>query len=169
MLKNVVLPAPFGPISDTIDLRGTVKSTSSLATSPPNSLRSCAVSSSASLTGHLQVVQRLVVHAFVELRCAPLRWDQALRPEQHRHDEDDAEDPELVQRHVDVRVEVPVDPRADVRQPLAVEIGEEAGAEDHARDAPHAAEDDHAKDEDGDVEEEVVRERAALVARVERA
>src|SRR3954454_1365772 len=169
MLKNVVFPAPFGPINETIALRGTVKSTSSLATRPPNSLRSCTVWSSASLTGHLQVVERLVVYAFVELGCASLRRDQALRPEQHRHDEDDAEDPELVERHVDVRVEVAVDPRPDVRESLAVEIGEEARAEDDARDAPHAAEDDHAEDEDRDVEEEVIGERSALVARVERA
>ena len=37
MLKNVVLPAPFGPIRLTIALRGIEKSTSFTATSPPNS------------------------------------------------------------------------------------------------------------------------------------
>ena len=35
-LKKVVLPAPLGPMSETIDPRGMVKSTSRLAISPPN-------------------------------------------------------------------------------------------------------------------------------------
>ena len=35
-LKNVVLPAPFGPIRLTTDLGGMVNETSSTATSPPN-------------------------------------------------------------------------------------------------------------------------------------
>ena len=38
MLKNVVLPAPFGPISDTIEPRGMSKSTALTAVSPPNRL-----------------------------------------------------------------------------------------------------------------------------------
>jgi hypothetical protein len=38
-LKNVVLPAPLGPISATIEPRGIVKSMSSEARRPPNSLR----------------------------------------------------------------------------------------------------------------------------------
>src|SRR3954451_20214062 len=36
MLKNVVLPAPLGPMIETIDFSGTSKETSLLATSPPN-------------------------------------------------------------------------------------------------------------------------------------
>ena len=36
MLKNVVLPAPLGPMSDTIPALGTLKDTSLTATSPPN-------------------------------------------------------------------------------------------------------------------------------------
>src|SRR6266702_2643921 len=61
-----------------------------------------------------------------------------------------------------------VELRADVRETLTVEIGEETRAEDDAPDVSHPAEDDHAEDEDGDLEEEVVRERAALVRRVKR-
>src|SRR5436190_14882588 len=38
MLKNVVLPAPFGPIRDTMDPRGISKSTLLTAVSPPNFL-----------------------------------------------------------------------------------------------------------------------------------
>src|SRR4051794_41774094 len=36
MLKNVVLPAPLGPMSDTIDPRGMSKSTLLTAVRPPN-------------------------------------------------------------------------------------------------------------------------------------
>src|SRR3954468_13925025 len=172
MLKNVVLPAPFGPMSETIALAGTLNSTSSTATRPPNSLRRNSVRSSgsgASGTGDLVVVERLVVNLrVVHLpRDAGARY-QPLGPEEHDDDDDHAEDPELVERHVEMRVEVRVDPRADVRQPFAVEIREEARTDDDAGDAAHAAEDDHAEDEDGDLEEEVVGERAALVGRVER-
>src|SRR3954447_4548433 len=35
MLKNVVLPAPLGPMIDTMDLTGTSKETSLQATRPP--------------------------------------------------------------------------------------------------------------------------------------
>src|SRR5215210_677822 len=38
MLKNVVLPAPFGPIRETIERSSIVKSTSLTATRPPNRL-----------------------------------------------------------------------------------------------------------------------------------
>src|SRR5437660_11510072 len=40
MLKDGVLPAPFGPIRLTVESRGIVKSVSSTASRPPNSLRS---------------------------------------------------------------------------------------------------------------------------------
>src|SRR3954462_4823637 len=111
MLKNVVLPAPFGPISDTTAPRGTVKSTSSLATSPPNSLRRRTVSRrTVSGTGDLVVVERLRVHALVQLGGASLRGDQALGTEEHRQHEDDPEDAELVLRHVDRPVQVISEP-----------------------------------------------------------
>src|SRR3954447_15818058 len=173
MLKNVVFPAPFGPMSDTIALAGTVNSTSSTATRPPNSLRRNSVRSSgpaASGTGDLVVVERLVVN----LRGVHLRRDagaryQPLGPEEHDDDDDHTEDPELVERHIEMRVEVAVDPRADVRKAFAVEIRQEARTDDDAGDAAHAAEDDHAENEDRDLEEEVVGERTALVRRIERA
>src|SRR3954447_9849593 len=111
MLKKVVLPAPFGPINETIELAGTVKSTSWLATRPPNSLRRCCVSRSASGTGVLRVVQRLVVDTLVQLGGTPLRRDQPLRPEQHRDHENQPEDAELVLRHVDRAMRVVAEPR----------------------------------------------------------
>src|SRR3954452_16732051 len=173
MLKNVVLPAPFGPMSETIALAGTLNSTSSTATRPPNSFRRNSVRSSGSAdsgTGDLVVVERLVVNlGVVHLRRDTGARYQPLGPEEHDDDDDHAEDPELVERHVDVRVEVTVDPRADIRQALAVEIGKETRTDDDAGNAAHAAEDDHAENEHRDLEEEVVRERTALVRRIERA
>src|SRR5215831_18942145 len=98
MLKNVVFPAPFGPIRLATVPRSIAKSTSSTA-SPPNSLRSCTVSRIASIIGSLveelvvpDVVEGLVVHALVELGCPSRARDQALRPEEHDDDEDHAED-----------------------------------------------------------------------------
>src|SRR6266568_7290743 len=99
MLKNVVFPAPFGPIRLTIEPVGTMKSTSSTATRPPNSLRSICVSSNTSCTGVLRVVERLVVHAFVQLRGDPRARDQPLRPEEHHDHDDSSEIAELVLRH----------------------------------------------------------------------
>ena len=83
--------------------------------------------------------------------------------EHHGH-EDRAEDPGRVERHV-------VDPelRADVGEPLLVQVGEHCAADDHPPDVAHPAQDDHREDERGDVEREVVREGRALEAREERA
>src|SRR5215204_6548545 len=163
MLKNVVLPAPFGPIRLTMVRSGMVKSTSSTATRPPNSLRSC---STRTMSLMLEVIERLVVHAHLELGFPPSAGYQAFGPEQHHHHEDDAEDPELVLRYLDVQRQMLVQPGSGVGQPLAIEVRQERRAEDDAPDVPHAAEDDHAEDEHGDVEEEVSGERRALEARV---
>ena len=82
-LKNVVLPAPFGPISATIEPRGIVKSTSSVtAMRPPNSLRTCVATRrsspvhqsslrSVSVPSVCDVVERRVVHALLELDLVP--------------------------------------------------------------------------------------------------
>src|SRR6266849_1555511 len=163
MLKNVVFPAPFGPIKLTISPVGTVKSTSSTATRPPNSLRNICVSSSTSCTCVLRVVQRLVVHAFVELCGDSRARNQPLWPDKHHDNDDQSENAELVLRDRDARSQVLVDLPADVRETLTVEIREETCAEDHAPDVSHPAENDHAQDEHRDLEEEVVRKRAALV------
>src|SRR5438552_3480102 len=123
MLKNVVFPAPFGPMRLTIEPSGTVKSTSFTAVRPPNSLRRLwAVSRSAISVRH--VVERLVGDALVELCRPPRARDEALRSEEHHHQQDDPEDPELVLGDVDRRVpdrdrlaagaEVVVHPAADV-------------------------------------------------------
>src|SRR5262245_59135057 len=144
MLKNVVLPAPFGPIRLTIDPSGMVKSTSSTAVRPPNSLRSCSALRSSFMR---HVVQRLVVDTGLELGFPPSAGYQAFGPEEQHYHEDDAEDPELVLRHLDVERQVRVEPGADVCQPLPVEVGEEGGAEHDAPDVSHPSQDDHAEDE----------------------
>src|SRR5919112_6285045 len=46
MLKNVVLPAPLGPMIETIECSGIENETSLTATSPPNVLETCSVASS---------------------------------------------------------------------------------------------------------------------------
>src|SRR6266516_7117884 len=144
MLKNVVLPAPFGPIRLTIEPSGTMKSTSLTATSPPNSFRTPAAVRRSG-TG---VVERLVVHALMELGRPSRARDQPLGPEQHHDEQDDPEDAELVLRHIDARPETVVDRVADLGQAGLVEPGEEGASEEHAPDVAHSAQDDHAEDLD---------------------
>src|SRR4051794_186446 len=121
MLKNVVLPAPFGPIRLTTFPRGIVKLTSSDATSPPNSLRMCSAtrSSPCSLL-MLHVVERRVGDTLVELGPPARTRDQPFRPDQHHEHDDRAVDPELVQRHFEVRAEGLVERVPDVRKPFLV-------------------------------------------------
>ena len=109
------------------------------------------------------------MRAVLELALPPRAREQALRAEEHDDHDEHAVDPDLVAGHVDVHAEVLVQPGADVREALAVQVLEEGGAEEHAPDVPHAAEDDHAEDEDRDVEVEVLREGRALEGRVVRA
>src|SRR6476646_9538117 len=151
MLKNVVFPAPFGPISETTAPRGIVKSTSSVATRPPNSLRR--LSTTTRLPFPLlmpRVVERRVVHALVELRPPSRTRDQSLRADQHYEHDDRSVDAELVERHLEVRAEGLVERVPDVREALLVQVGEERRAEHHAPDVAHPAEDDHREDEGGD-------------------
>src|SRR6185295_3181021 len=101
MLKNVVLPAPFGPIRLTIERSGIVKSTSLTATRPPNSLRTPSATRRSATSLVLDVVERQGLgHAFVELGLSPRARYEPFGPEQHGQDEDDPEDPRRVQRNV---------------------------------------------------------------------
>src|SRR5205809_3475475 len=118
MLKNVVLPAPFGPISERTDPRGIVKSMSFEATRPPNSFRTCVATrmspSCAPFSLMLHVVEGRVRHTLVELGPASRARDQALGPEEHRQDDDQPVDPELILRDVEIGAELLVYPMADV-------------------------------------------------------
>src|SRR6266487_1505559 len=106
MLKNVVLPAPFGPIRLTTEPRGITKSTSLVATRPPNSFRTFSATRMLSPSlPMLHVVEGRVGHALVELALTSSARDQTLGPDQHRRDDDQAVDPELVLRHVEARPE----------------------------------------------------------------
>src|ERR671911_1960776 len=111
MLKNVVLPAPFGPIRLTIDPSGIVKSMSLTATSPPNSLRTSTACSSSVIRqiflvrmhGLARDVElKAVGRPLLELLPVPALGDQARRPEQHHQDDDRPVDPELVLGRVEV-------------------------------------------------------------------
>src|SRR5207244_2730352 len=114
MLKNVVFPAPLGPIRLTTEPRGMTKSTSFVATRPPNSLRTLSATRMSPSLPMLHVVGRRVGHAFVELALTSSAGDQAFGPDQHRRDDDQAVDPELVFRDVEARPERLVDRVPDV-------------------------------------------------------
>src|SRR5918994_3907231 len=101
MLKNVVLPAPFGPIRLTIEPVGIVKSMSLTATRPPNSLRTstaCRISVISRLSVRVgglvgDVVERRVRRPLLELLLVPSLGDQARRSEEHHQHDDRAVDP----------------------------------------------------------------------------
>src|SRR5262245_1731101 len=111
MLKNVVFPAPFGPIRLTMRRSGITKSTSWTAISPPNTFRTpsevriafVAVGSRGSslVTGRsregvvvLDVVLRFVVHPLFKFGLAARLREEALRAEEHHDEQDDPEDQE---------------------------------------------------------------------------
>src|SRR5918995_4907396 len=101
MLKNVVLPAPFGPISETIEPCGIEKLMSLVATRPPNSFRTRSATSRSGPAesvilglavgiGRLggDVVGGRVGDAELVLAPMPAFGDQPPPPEQH-HQHDD--------------------------------------------------------------------------------
>src|SRR5687768_13462089 len=140
MLKNVVFPAPFGPIRLTIEPVGIVKSTSLTATRPPNSLRTSDATRMSVIPRIpvgvrpfvLDVVEGRVAHALLELSFVPAFGDQPRGPEEHYEHDDQSVDPEVVLRNV-------LDPELgpDLRQPFLVEVREEEPADDRAPDAAH--------------------------------
>src|SRR5437763_10034041 len=161
MLKKVVLPAPFGPMIDTIDLRGMSKLTSSTATSPPKILLTpeaeriapsppagvgSAVGRSRADVASIGLGPRLVEglvagHALRHLDLAAALREQALRPREHHHDQQEPEDPERDLRRGEVEAEHVVRKGVEcVRDQLAVDEGEHDRAEHHAPYAPQPAE-----------------------------
>src|SRR5215212_8087071 len=99
MLKNVVLPAPLGPIRLTTWPRGIVKSTSSVATSPPNSLRTFSATRRLPFSLlMLCVVEGRVGDSLVELGPPSRTRDQPFRADEHHEHDDRPVDAELVQR-----------------------------------------------------------------------
>ena len=108
MLKKVVLPAPFGPMIDTIERGATAIETSLTATSPPNALLTRAVASIApSLDGSTGSARVSARHAHArasntdsstrvlgELDLAPSFGQDPLGSEHHHEHEHEAEDAE---------------------------------------------------------------------------
>src|SRR5215211_1506595 len=171
MLKNVVLPAPFGPIRLTIERSGMSKSTESTATRPPKTLvtarasRMLAGPASVSGTGPVSYgVAARGVH-LVQLLGPLAIGDYALRPQEHHQHQDGSEQEEVVLGDVRVaeglaphRIAYGMDPLVDLGQEVEVEALQGDGAKDDAVYASHAAQDDHGEDQDRDVERETRRE-----------
>src|SRR5215207_629685 len=172
MLKNVVLPAPFGPIRLTIERSGMSKSTSLTAMRPPKTLVIPRASKMlptwpfSSATGHpSERVARIAALAAVQFLGTLAIGDDAFGAEEHHQNQYQAEQQEVVLRDVRLAKSGAADGVADGMDPLIylwqqveVDALEDNRAQDHAVDVPHAAEDNHAQHEDRDVEREGVRE-----------
>src|SRR4051812_40515479 len=127
MLKKVVLPAPLGPMIDTIERSGTLKVTSLTAVRPPNCLVTFCASSasgpsrppgssvvSVAAMSHRHRDDGLLALGFVELGLAPALRDQALWPHDHHDHQQEPVDRERDLR--DVEVDLHVEQVADVRR-----------------------------------------------------
>src|SRR5215210_1098567 len=181
MLKNVVLPAPFGPIRLTIERSGMSKSTSLTAMRPPKTLviprASRMFPFSSATSGSPERITDVTTLSAAQLFGALAVGDDAFGPQEHHEHKEEAEQQEVVLRDVRLAergapdgVADGVDPHVYLRQQVEVEALQDDSAEDHAVDVPHAAEDDHTQDQDRDVEregvgEDVLYERAVEGAR----
>src|SRR5690242_17501897 len=111
-LKTVVLPAPFGPMTEKICPGSTVRSTAFTAVIPPNRIVNFSIlSRDIGSPGVLRFASRLrlrptnfgsrrglagrFVRLGVQLPLVPGLGDQPLRAEPHHQDEDHAEDEQL--------------------------------------------------------------------------
>src|SRR5919112_2136417 len=182
MLKNVVLPAPLGPIRLTIECSGMSKSTSLTATRPPKTLVIPRASRMlpfpfSSATGHSsERVARVAAFSTVQLLGPLAVGDDAFGAEEHHQNQYQAEQQEVVLRDVRLAESGATDGVADgvnplvyLRQQVEVETLQDDRAQDHAVDVSHAAEDNHAQHEDRDVEREGVREDVLYERAVESA
>src|SRR3954470_13735351 len=123
MLKNVVFPAPFGPMRLTMDLSGILKSTALTATRPPKTLViplasrmfGATVSSFASDTRQLR--NAVIFFALAQLLLALAVWDYAFGSQEHHQHEKDTEEEEVVLGDVRVREQGNAESVADVVHP----------------------------------------------------
>src|SRR5213596_1392974 len=162
-LKNVVLPAPFGPMRLTIEPSGMTKSMFETATSPPN----CFVTARASRTFCIPVIARRPPGWRAPARARPRppprraarhgasRSGRGLRSQQHHRHQRDAEDELARAAHVHDRQVLIADRGTDaVNQTVdpveqdAVDEAEQEPAGDDPADVAETAQDDHAEDED---------------------
>src|SRR5918998_2048787 len=121
MLKNVVLPAPFGPIRLTIERSGMSKSTSLTAIRPPKTLVIPRASRMfpapfpfSSATGHpSERVTLVATFSAVQLLGSLAVGDDAFGAEDHHQDQENAEQEEVVLRDIRLAEEGATDGVAD--------------------------------------------------------
>src|SRR5919198_4314571 len=125
MLKNVVLPAPFGPMRLTIERGGMAKSMLLTASRPPNRLltrtarrtsppveTSIILGLTARCRAHRPdhlALEALDLRADAELLPPALAREQAFRPQQHHEHERHAVEQVLILREVNRREDRPDD------------------------------------------------------------
>src|SRR5207244_1591579 len=164
-LKNVVLPAPFGPIRPWISPEATVRWTSWSARRPPKRFVSPLTSRRGSGEGigalqalgapQVQARQALGALGALQLDAASAARDQTLRPEDHDGDEHGAED----------EVAVLLESREHAADDLRGHH-DHRGSHDGPHDVAHPAEDHHAEDEDRQEQGEGVRAHEGHPARL---
>src|SRR5215218_9189307 len=123
MLKNVVLPAPLGPIRLTIERSGISKSTELTATSPPNTL---VIPRASMMLGRFSSLIDIppkrvaddAAFAAAQLFGALAIRDYTFGPEEHHKDQDNAEQKEVVLRDVGLAQERATDGAAYCVYPL---------------------------------------------------
>ena len=138
MLKNVVLPAPLGPMIDTIEPVGISIETPPTATSPPNSLTRLSARRIAGATGgrrespgcrSRRSCRRLrqlgLPDALGELELASSLGQQPLRAQHHHEHEQEAEDRHLEVGEVEVQPELPGQAVEDVGDQVVVDVREQ--------------------------------------------
>ena len=129
MLKQVVLPAPLGPIRATISPSPTEKVTFWAARSPAKLFDSPSTSSSAGISR-----VRLVGRPGVEAERAAQRRPHAMGQRHHHHQQADAVEDLLGARHVDAEAEHALAQRLG-------EAGDQERADDRAEQGADAADD----------------------------
>src|SRR6266542_487050 len=115
MLKNVVLPAPFGPIRLEIDFSSSAKSTLLTAINPPNRLVTPRASRIAAIASGANAAQRAIDQRVLAELVEPFGslgvqfgrslsiGENPLWPRHHQNDQRDAEDHVLELGQVDLQ------------------------------------------------------------------
>ena len=179
MLKNVVLPAPFGPMIETIDRSGIVEvdvvdrrqaaerlgdrqrleDGALVLRGRSSGSRVCVSSLMPDLVERLGLLAdagRVAGSDARELELASSLRQEALGPEHHHDHEQEAEDPEAQLGQVEVE--------PDLRRHLVQHVGDQVGVDERqhhgpehdAPDVAQPAEDDHREHEDRERELELV-------------
>ena len=191
-MKNVVLPAPLGPMIETIERSGISNETSLTATSPPKIFETDSVSSSVfaplapdvagadagrahSLAPRVHVglgrrADRVArADALGELHRPSSLGQQPLRAQHHDEQDEEAEDAEVQDREVEVQAQGARHAVEHLGDEVRVDERQQHRAEHDAPDRAQAAEDDHRQHEDREAELELIGLHGGLVGTEERA